>query len=136
MGLLRGRAWAAETGGWGPGGVCCTAPYNPGGCWLAAARTLPHELIDLCSGGGVGCETYRCSVPDSFICSQILEALVTHGRRDGGRGGELCFTSEKCNFLCVKNTERPHDPVITARSRAERTGQPDLVATRKHRARV
>lgn len=73
----------------------------------------------------------RRSVHDSFICSQIVEALVTRGRR-----GELCFTFEKFNFLCVKTTERPHDLVMTARSGAERTGRPDLVATGKHRAAV
>lgn len=91
MGLLRGRAWAAETGGWGRGGsaVLRRTAQVVGGLPQRAhthAHTLPRELIYLCSGGGFGCETYRCSVQDSFICSQILEALGTRGRRWGWVG--------------------------------------------------
>lgn len=100
-------------------GVCCTAPSNPGGWRLAAAHTPPHELVYLCSGGGFGCETFRRSVHDSFICSQILEALVTRGRR-----GELCFTFEKFNFLCVKTTERPPCHYSSLWGRADRPARP------------
>ena len=51
-------------------------------------------------------------------------------------GGRLCFTCEKFHFRCVENPDGAPDPVITAPPRAERTGRPDFVATRKRHAPV
>lgn len=93
-------------------GVSCAAPCNPGGWRPATARTHTHFLVSWSTSAlevALGVRRTDVQSRTHSYAPKYLEALVTRGRR-WGWVGKLCFTSEKFNFLCVKNTERPPRP--------------------------
>lgn len=88
MGLLRGRAWAAETGGWGHGwghgwgwGGCCSAPFFLGG-WQHARFLVSWSELS-------GCETYRWSLRLIHMLPNSWGTCNTRREGEVGGGGHL-----------------------------------------------